>query len=64
MKVKDDKVIEIEKTDFFDWTDRGNDMEYDDELIIEHDTTISSKTISDYILGLQDRVRELEDGKK
>lgn len=54
MKVKDGKVIKLEKSDFEDWTDQGNDTEFDDELIIVHDPSIPSRTISDYILGLQE----------
>ena len=60
MKVKDGKVIEIEKSDFEDWSEHGSDTEFDNELIIVHDPSVSSKTISDYILGLQTKVKELE----
>jgi len=43
---------------FYDWTDKGKDLEFDDELIIEHDPKISSKSITKQILENQ-RLREL-----
>lgn len=60
MKTKDNKVIELEKSDFEDWTDQGKDDEYDDELIIVHDSSVSSKAIADYILDMQEKIKRLD----
>ena len=59
MKVKDGKVIELEKDDFEDWSDQGRDPEYDDELIITHDSSVTSRAISDYILEMQEQIKRL-----
>ena len=50
--------MKLTKEMFHDWVD-DYDMEFDDELIIEHDPEISSRSIADSILSNQDKLEKL-----
>lgn len=50
--------MKLTKEMFHDWVD-DDDMEFDDELIIEHDPEISSRSIADSILSNQDKLEKL-----
>ena len=50
--------MKLTKDMFHDWID-DETGEFDDELIIEHDPKISSKSIADSILSNQDKLDKL-----